>query len=252
MNAERSETMRKSLASLFEMTKLPYELIVVDNGGNLEDSKYLLELADSGKIHTYIRNKENMSFGYGRNQALRLCNGDFICVADNDIEYHPEWLESCLAVLEAYPEEKIWASPLYNVAHWLPKYWLDKKLDVNGKIYQLNTRAGSNCWVMWRKDMEEIGEFLAHRIAGTKWTEEANQKGYAAALPPNVMVRDLGFRRGYNYQQAPAIKITLSNGKEVYFNQDEFRRHNGGHYYLEQRRFNPKDRQRFNGESDPK
>lgn len=245
MNEERSEFMRRSLASLFESTKSPFELIVVDNGGNLEDSKYLLELADQGKINTYIRNHLNMSFGFARNQALRICNGDYICIADNDIIYREGWLEACLKVLEAHPDRTIYATPVYNVAHWLPKYWANEVLKVDGEIYQLNFRAGSNCWVMRRDRFEEVGEFLDHRIAGTKWTEEAIEKHYVAALPPRVMVKDVGFRKGYNYKESPPIKIVLSDGSEIHFNQDEFRRNNKHLTYIEQKRFNPKARIRF-------
>lgn len=249
MDDNRSKILRKSLNSLFPTIKnFPVELIIVDNGGNLEDSKYLLNLAEEGKVNTYIRNAQNMSFGYARNQALRVCNGDYICIADNDIEYQEGWLEACLDVLGAYPDRKIWATPIYNVAHWLPKYWVEEKLKVKDMTYHLNFRAGSNCWVMRREDFEEVGEFLIHRVAGTKWTEEAMEKHYVGALPPYTMIKDLGFREGYRYHEAPSIKIVLSNGKEVYFNQDEYRRNNSSLFYLEQRRFNPKPNIRFKRE----
>lgn len=244
-NAERSLAFKTSINSLLSSTKLPMEIIVVDNGGNIGDSQWLLELAHSGRIHTYIRNSQNMHFGYARTQALRICNGDYICIADNDINYYKGWLESCLAVLDAYPEEKIYATPVYNVAHWLPKFWTNRSLEVNGKPYRLNSRAGSNCFVIRRKDMEQVGEFLVHRIAGTKWTEEAISKGYLAAVCPEILIDDMGFRNGYNFKEAIPVKEILSNGEEVYFNRDEFRRNNPGLHYSQQKRFNPGNRQVF-------
>jgi glycosyltransferase involved in cell wall biosynthesis len=251
MTPERSEFLKISLNSLFKNTKLPYELIVVDNGGNPEDSKYLLELTENGKINTYIRNHLNMSFGYARNQALRVCNGDYICVADNDIEYYDGWLEACIKVLEAYPGKKIYATPVYNVAHWLPRFWSRETLEVDGEIYRLNSRAGSNCWVMKRKDFEEVGEFLIHRVAGTKWTEEAIEKGYLSAVAPALKVKDMGFRQGYNTNDPKPIKMILNNGKEVFFNQDEFKRLNKHScVFLEQKKFNSAPRIRFKENSD--
>jgi len=246
MNEQRSEIMRKSLLSLLPtIKKLPVELIVVDNGENFDDSQFLLAMAHNGEINTYIRNHKNLSFGYARNQALRVCNGDFIAVCDNDIRYYGGWLESCLKVLDAHPDKKIWATPVYNVAHWLPKYWSNEVLEVDEEIYKLNSRAGSNCWVMRRKDFEEVGEFLIHRVAGTKWTEEAIQKGYLGAVTPKLMVDDMSFREGYQINKAIPIKETLSNGEEVYYNQDEFKSDNGGLNYSREKRFNPKARIRF-------
>jgi hypothetical protein len=98
---------------------------------------------------------------------------------------------------------------------------------------------------MRRRDFEEVGEFLVHRVAGTKWTEEAIEKGYFAAVTPEIMIDDLGFRRGYNLNDPMPVKLTLSNGKEVYFNNDEFKRNNSGMFFLEQRAFHPKARLRF-------
>ena len=219
---ERSGLLRRSLTSLFETVKdLPTERIVVDNGGNIEDSKYLLDLVEEGKINTYIRNQNNMHFGFARNQALRICNGDYIAVCDNDIIYETDWLKYCLEVLEANPDRKIYATPVYNVAHWRSKYW-QGEVQANGHIYKLNMRAGSNCWVTRREDFEEIGGFIIHRIAGSKWTDTAVRKGYLAAVTPSIMVNDNGFRRGYDLNDAKPVKIDLHNGQEVYFNQDNF------------------------------
>src|SRR3990167_8479320 len=238
----RSNALRKTLTTLFETTKhLPTERIVVDNGGNVEDSKYLLDLTEKGEIDSYIRNHNNMHFGYARNQALRICNGDYICISDNDIIYNPGWLDACLAVLDAYPERKIYATPIYNVAHWRPKYWHPEVLEVSEKIYRMNRRAGSNCWVMRRKDFEEVGDFWVHRVAGTKWTNQAGAKGYWAAVTPDIMVNDFGFRKGYSTNALIPIKINLHNGDEIYLNQDEFKNKNSDFTYIKQRQFIPKE-----------
>lgn len=217
----RSNFLRKSIESLKLYTKLPYELIVVDNGEKVEDSQFLLDLAHKGDINTYIRNHNNMHFGFARNQALRICNGDYIAVVDNDIIYNPDWLESCLAVLDQNPDKKIYATPIYNVAHWRPKYWQGSVM-ADGKEYKLNMRAGSNCWVTRREDFEKIGRFQIHRVAGTKWTNQAVRNGYLAAVTPNIMVNDYGFRKGYNLNDAKPVRINLHNGEEMYFNEDEF------------------------------
>ncbi len=222
-NETRSKTMRESLLSLFKNTKYPLEIIVIDNGGSKEDSNFLNDLLDQKKINALVRNAENMSFGFARNQGIQLANGEYICIADNDISYEEGWLQKCIDVLEAHPEEKIYATPVYNVAHWTKKYWLGE-LKVGEEIYRLNRRAGSNCFVIRRKDLKVIGTFMCHRVAGTKWTDRAwNKLHYAVAVTPELMVRDLGFRRGYNTNNTIEAKMVLSDGTEVYFSEDEFK-----------------------------
>ena len=233
----RSSFMRKSLESLKMYTTAPYELIVIDNGERKEDSKFLLDLTDKGDINTYIRNHNNMHFGFARNQGLRICNGDYIVICDNDIIFNPKWLETCLAVLDQNPDKKIYATPIYNVAHWRPKYW-QGEIQADGKTYRLKLRAGSNCWVTRREDFEKIGDFKVHRVAGTKWTNTAVRMGYLAAVTPDIMVNDFGFRKGYNLNNAKPVKIELHNGEEVFFNADEYVDKDGKEiFHMQQRKF---------------
>ena len=223
---ERSEIMRKSLDSLFSTLDYPSEVIVVDNGNVLEDSRHLLDLTTQGKIQHYVRNTDNLHFGYARNQGIKLADGDFICICDNDILYKPGWLSSCINILEAYPDKKIYATPIYNVTHWTSKFWGGEQLELDSKIYRLNSRAGSNCFVVRRNDLKIIGGFRSHRIAGTKWTENAIALGYMAAVCPSLMITDMGFRNGYNFKELIPIKKKLLAGGEVYFNQDEYKKKN--------------------------
>lgn len=241
MNDDRSRTMRRSMNSLLESVKnMPTEIIVIDNGDNMDDTNYLLDLACTKKINTYIRNANNMHFGFARNQGLKICNGDYIAIVDNDIIYNTDWLETCVGVLEDNPDKKIYATPVYNVAHWRPKYW-QGEVQSKGRTFKLNMRAGSNCWVMRRKDFEEVGGFIIHRIAGTKWTNNAVRKGYLAAVTPDIMVNDYGFRRGYNLNDCKPVKLDLHNGEEIYFNADEYTDKDG-------KELNRKQQQSFYGQ----
>ena len=91
-NEFRSAVMWRSIESLIN-TASGAEMIVVDNGGNYEDSLFLLQYANEGKIACYIRNRKNMHFGYARNQGVKLSSGNYIVIADNDISYENGWLE---------------------------------------------------------------------------------------------------------------------------------------------------------------
>ena len=238
----RFEMLKMSIKSLLKNTEYPYELIVVDNGGSVEISNLLLDLANKGKIHTYIRNARNMGFGYGRTQALRVCNGDYIANVDNDIEFSKGWLTKCVEVLDLYPEEKIWATPICGITHDRSKWWSEKKLQVGDEFYRMNHRAGPNCYVMTRKGFEDVGEFQAHRIAGTRWLGVALRNGYLGVVVPGKLAADVGFRYKRDYKKSNPVKLVLSNNEVIYFNRDEFKRENKKLNFMIQKRFETNER----------
>lgn len=193
-DAERSDVMRRSLLSLFNTTQ--QEVIVVDNGGNEEDSAWLLARACEGEIACYVRNRKNMHFGYARNQGLKLATGDFLVVADNDIWYKQGWLEECMEFLKK-AEGKYLATPLR--CDPMNRRGVRWRGEVGG--WKLNERAGSNCTVMRRSDFEQIGWYEQHRIAGSKWTDRYVRMGYLMAVMPEPKAGDMGFRKGYNFNE---------------------------------------------------
>lgn len=219
-NEFRSQCLRRCMDSLIETTKhLPVEIIVVDNGPDMEDSKYLLGLLGEKKIHSYLRNSENLYFGWARNQGLNMASGQYLMVSDNDIEYKAGWLEKCIKILEKHLDRKLLATPLRtdrqhrNIKHW------NGELDLDGERILLNTRAGSNSWVMRRKDFEIIGKFRNHHVAGSKWNDEFIRNGYLmATMEYDSRAQDIGFKRGYAHNNDVEIAKVLANGEKIILN----------------------------------
>ena len=220
MNDCRSTTMQVSLLSLIETTRhLPVEIIVVDNGSSLGDSSFLLELTQRKDIQYYVRNSENLYFGYARNQGVALSCGDYLAFSDNDIEYVKGWLDKGLAILEANPDKKIAFTPLRtDRQHRNNKYWRGE-LEFEGEKYLMNTRAGSNSWLIRRKDFEVIGKFRNHHVAGSYWTDDFVNNGYEmVTMEKDSLAADIGFKRGYNLKHKAIIKKVFANGEELVIN----------------------------------
>lgn len=220
MNDFRSETLRKSLESLIKTTcHLPVEIIIVDNGANIEDSQYLLDKVQNKEIQFYVRNSENLYFGFARNVGVDLSCGEYLVFTDNDIEYKEGWLEKCLKILDAFPDRKIAVTPLRtDPQHRNNNYW-QGELEFEGEKFLLNMRAGSNSWVIRKKDFEFIGRFVNHRIAGTKWTDSFVNKGYLmATMEKEPLATDIGFRKGYNFKMNVDIKRVFANGESIKLN----------------------------------
>lgn len=227
MNEARRELARKSLASLYESVKhLPCEILLVDNGGSLSDSKHYLEETEKGKITHYIRNSDNLWFGRGRNQALKLCEGEYIAVVDNDLIYKKGWLERCLEVLEKVGDRKLLVTPM-PIIRGHRRYTSPETFNLDSKEYQINTFAGSNCWVMRYDDLENIGYFEDHHFAGTLWCRRYGKLGYSVVVVPGGLVEDCGDKKtktfGYvreikqSGNREVLIKKKLTNGKEVVY-----------------------------------
>ncbi len=105
----RSLLLRTCIESILANTNYPAELICADNGGNPDDSDYLLGLAREGKI-THVRFPQNLHFAMAWNQCAKLATGQYLAFICNDIEVAPNWLSECMRIL-AENEDKLIATP---------------------------------------------------------------------------------------------------------------------------------------------
>lgn len=218
-NDFRSEILRKSLESAIETTKhLPIEFIVFDNGSNLADSQYLLNLCHEGKIHFYTRSAANLYFGFGRNVGRDIACGDYLVFSDNDIEYSPGWLDKCIKILEKY-DGKVAVTPLKtDRIHRNDRQWTNV-YELGDEKFPGNMRAGSNSWVMRTSDFDKVGKFRNHRIAGTKWTDAFVRAGFTMITMENEpLAKDLGFKKGYDLNMEVEIKRKFANREELIIN----------------------------------
>lgn len=211
----RSEMMKDSLKSLIKTTAhLPVEIIVVHNGSSIVDSDYFTRLVRDGKINILVENKDNMHWSFGWDQGYKLATGDTLVFTMNDIEFKDGWLDECLSLLDKYKLRRFAAAPMAG-AHNTGKNGENKFDDA-----RVSARAGSNCLVIRRRDYEYLGRFLYHPDAGTWWYWDIEPYGFQVILPKEDMVKDLGFRIGYNHLtgiKRPKIGKTLANGERVIF-----------------------------------
>ena len=218
MSEERSLLARASLKSLQETIHTPAEIIVVDNGANEEDSQFFLKQAQEKKISLYIRNADNMHFAHARNQGLLASTGNWIAIVDNDIMYKDHWLELCMKIIKWFPDEKYLASPInYPYVHARDPRWRHGQIRVNGRHFNLQERAGSNCIVMKREAYEELGLFSIEKgsYAGSKYTDRWVNAGYMVVCPSINWAHDCGLRRGFNFKKSFTIDKTLHDGSKI-------------------------------------
>ena len=90
---------RRCLESIRECTRDPYELIVIDNHSADGTRKYL-KSCQAAKI---VFNSENVGYARGVNQGVRLSEGRYLVLLNNDTMVTPGWLHTMIACLESDP-----------------------------------------------------------------------------------------------------------------------------------------------------
>ena len=96
---------QEQLNSIARQTRKPDELIICDDASDDETVVLLYTFAELSDIKTHIYiNKTNM--GYTRNfeQALGLCSGDLVFIADQDDIWYPEKVETVCGIFMSHPD----------------------------------------------------------------------------------------------------------------------------------------------------
>jgi glycosyltransferase involved in cell wall biosynthesis len=206
----RSNLLRRCLNSLKENTDYPAELTVVDNGGNPDDSNYLLDRVREGLINTYIRNKNNMNFGISWNMAKRMSSSTYLCLTCNDLYFKPGWLTKSIELFEKYDNGKTFVTPYISN---------DKKRERYITFLEDGTivcpLAGSSCLIGTKEMFDDVCDFTTSNKAGTLWHQVMMKKKYAVYALPTDYAEDMGILGGQNYNTTTVIKKVLMNGEEI-------------------------------------
>ena len=117
---QNSHLTKDCIQSIYSTTKIPIELIIVDNASTDDTIQVLLELQnnkpDNIEEFIVIRNKENMGVVSAFNQGIKQFSGDYLLLQNNDCVMTYNWLEEMMEVISE--NEKIGIiGPLSNLFH---------------------------------------------------------------------------------------------------------------------------------------
>jgi len=102
--AHRVEVLRLCLSSLFAtLDPTCCDVLLFDNGSCPEVAALLRGLHDQGRVEYLFRSRHNIGKANAYRQMFAAAPGDVIAYADDDVLFHPGWLASQLAVLDAFP-----------------------------------------------------------------------------------------------------------------------------------------------------
>jgi GT2 family glycosyltransferase len=90
---------RKCLKSLLKTKYRNYEILVIDNGSDINEATKIEKLFKSKKIKVF-RLENNFGFTGGNNWAIKEATGKYIALLNNDTVVEPNWLEPLVSELE--------------------------------------------------------------------------------------------------------------------------------------------------------
>ena len=98
----RAQYLSDALSSILKQSFDCFEIVVVDNASTDNTCEIVNEFAD--KRIRYFINERNIGATANHNKALRLCNGDYICIFSDDDLMDSDNLQLKVNVLDAYPD----------------------------------------------------------------------------------------------------------------------------------------------------
>lgn len=101
INWNRKQLLYHCLKSLKNQTYKNHEIIVVDNGSTDGSVDFIRSYFKDIKLIVF---PENRGFASGNNAGLKLAQGSFVALINNDVEAHEKWLEELCNALQHNPE----------------------------------------------------------------------------------------------------------------------------------------------------
>jgi len=89
-------------------TRVPYELIIVDNGSEPSTQEWVRGVADTAVIF-----ETNQGFPKGFNAGIAAARGEYIMLANNDTEFPAGWAAKLIETMERHPKAGI-VTPAYT------------------------------------------------------------------------------------------------------------------------------------------
>ena len=99
----RMDVTKVTIESILANTKVPFDLLVFDNGSCSEMVAYLESLFDQGWIDYLILSKLNIGKLNALNIIFNAAPGEVVAYTDDDVFHLPGWLSAHLEIMDTYP-----------------------------------------------------------------------------------------------------------------------------------------------------
>jgi len=192
---------RRCLEAVRQKTRVPYRLILIDNGSGEETRKYLESLARGAAWKgVLVRNEKNLGYIKAINQGLKISTSPYVCLLNNDIVVTEGWLERMLEFARSHPEAGLVNclqnnDPGLRIPQDLEDFARSRVKD-RGQWMELDHCTGG-CLVIRREVIQQIG-YLDEAFGEGYWEDNdysrrAQKAGFRCLRPLDTYVwHDVG------------------------------------------------------------
>jgi hypothetical protein len=199
--------LKQCVDSVKKHTKVPYELIFVDNASE-DDSQSYLRSVRGAKV---IANPVNLAFAKGNNQGFQVARGDYILMLNADVVVTEGWLERMMNCAEADPSVGL-VGPCTNNATYiqavpagykslkdLPRFAMAQAMKYDSVWEDVHRLIGF-CLLIRREVINKVG-LLDERFGPGGYEDydyclRVRQAGYKIKLCKDVYIHHFG-GKGY-------------------------------------------------------
>jgi GT2 family glycosyltransferase len=201
---------RACVASIYENTLRPFELILVDNGSQAPAAQWLDSLVEQHDNIRLLRNEENQGYAYGCNQGLAVARGDFVVLLNNDVVVPPCWLTDQISLFsgsekiglvgprtnesagpQRVPPEEVGYSSIEGLRTFSQKWQVLKDLD-----FSYTDPLTGLCMVLKREVIQRVGgldtSFWIGNYEDNDFCIRVARAGYQIAIAHDVFVHHEG------------------------------------------------------------
>lgn len=181
-----------TIGSIREHTKLPYELVIIDNNSTIELGGWKWEeVAD-----IYLKNEKNMGVPIAWNIGVKASRGKYLAILNSDIMVFDHWLEDMQESLNHV--QAVTACPMYDAPWGRAVEAAERRQKWVGKepSKYLYDSQDFSCMLTTRKIVDEIGVFDDKYGLGygedVDWKFRLREKGYEIKADKRVNIFHIG------------------------------------------------------------
>jgi GT2 family glycosyltransferase len=206
------DDVKRCLESVVRHTRMPYTLLLVDDGSGEETRRYLEQFARAQGA-TLLRNDAAGGYTAAANRGLRESSSPLVVLLNSDTVVGREWLDRMIACAESDPAIGL-VGPLSNTASWQSAPgvmsggdWARNTLPAgvspaemarqvaasSGRVYPRLPFLNGFCLLLKREVVRDLGEFDEATFAGGYGEENdyclrAGKAGWELAVADDVYV----------------------------------------------------------------
>lgn len=167
------------LRSIRANTKLPHEIIWIDNGSKTDEYSMIRRQATRPRVHTkLIRNGYNLGFVKATNQGIREAVGDYVIFLNNDTEVSWKWATKLIKPLMHNSKIGAVGPVTQSTLSWQSPAHLNMQFDLSMPPYTNNP--------------PEYAQMLINQFEGDYLDAEKNNLSFFCAAFRRSIFEELG------------------------------------------------------------